>query len=980
MLRLLDVPHLLSPGERHDVPSSVPGALLVVLAHRQDWVLREALTGIFWPDLGEADAQHNLRVNLHRLRRQLERWGVADLLVAERRRIAVRIGCDVGEFRAALGRGDWAAAVAAHRAPFLSGFALRGFTAFEEWQLAERRAFADAWRGAAVKEAQRLESAGDAAAAARLLEAQLDEDALAEDVVQSMLRVAGAAGRRDAALAAFERFRLRLADGLGLEPLAGTTALARALREHAKATPAAVPAPHARVPRRLAAPPLVGREAELAALAADGPPLTLVVGEPGVGKTHLLLAAQPTAAWLVCRPSADATLQAVVDYIEDMLPALQPLPAFARHRRELARLVPAAADELPPPAPPGHADALLLDACADVIRALDRPIVIDDLHWADDGLVELLPRLVGCGVRVVAAMREQEAPAAVREAIARLDARGRVQRLRLAPLGGDDVRRLVAELSGRRSDGTSFSAWLYRRSGGNPFFAVETLRSLFETERLREADGSWAGDLDALSLDYRELQVPQRVGELIDARLARLTETTRRALTIAAVAGHAEHIESLAAAAGLSEWALAESIGEAQGAGLIVGRAFAHDLVRESIYRSTPEAVRSVVHASLARLGESALAPHRVAEHWWAAGEPEHAVAASLRAAALDRSRGLHEQAARLLDRLAAQAPAGASTADVAAARARTALERGRLDDAAGHAMAALAELASPTTRCQALLVLADVALQRGDGAAAAKYVDGAAESDPEDTNVLVLRSRIVLVSRHPGDQVEAFERRRSALRRRPPDVELVQVLSALGALYDGSGDVQRGLPLHREAWALAQRLGARYAQVGIASNYLWCLSALHLYDEAIAIGEAALALGDYDGSDVLRNNLAWVLWDRGELDRAATHYARLTESADPSLRCVAWSKLAEIHAARGEAAAQRHAVAAMFEAMADTDLYYIHAAAMIAALNYGDADDAARARGYLREQPLDPWIQKRLDESLRAAAQPAEAGPHPGP
>jgi DNA-binding SARP family transcriptional activator len=160
-LRLLDVPHLAAAHERYDVPSSVPGALLVVLAHRQDWVLREALIGIFWPDLSEADAQHNLRVNLHRLRRQLERWGAGELLVAERRRVAARMACDVADFRGALGRGDWAAAVATHRLPFLSGFALRGFTAFDEWQHSERRALADAWRGAAVKEAQRLELAGE---------------------------------------------------------------------------------------------------------------------------------------------------------------------------------------------------------------------------------------------------------------------------------------------------------------------------------------------------------------------------------------------------------------------------------------------------------------------------------------------------------------------------------------------------------------------------------------------------------------------------------------------------------------------------------------------------------------------------------------------------------------------------------------------------------------------------------------------------
>jgi DNA-binding SARP family transcriptional activator len=126
----------------------------------------------------------------------------------------------------------------------LDGAGIKGFAELDDWLMQERAALVTAWRNAALRQAALLETRGDAAGAAALLQAQLQFDLLAEDAVQALLRVAGAAGERSTALATFERFAERSEAELGLPPLPETQALALALRQAVSASPgSAMPRP-----------------------------------------------------------------------------------------------------------------------------------------------------------------------------------------------------------------------------------------------------------------------------------------------------------------------------------------------------------------------------------------------------------------------------------------------------------------------------------------------------------------------------------------------------------------------------------------------------------------------------------------------------------------------------------------------------------------------------------------------------------------
>lgn len=1018
-VRLLDTPHLLIKARRHDLPHNAPALLLACLAMHGDWLPRERLTTLFWPDAADTEAQHHLRVTLHRTKLWLQGLGLAGQLHTERSRLRLQLPCDVPQMRAALGRADWAAAVALHRAPLLAGASLKGFAAVDEWLTLERDALVTAWRNAALRLAPQLEAAGDAMGAATLLQQQLAHDLLAEDAVQALLRVAAAAGQRSTALDTFERFAQRLQGELGLQPMAGTVALAAALRQAPTAATSPTPLhPHGglqaglaadgptnavvsavadaatggpartALPAGLLAPPLSGRQAELAALRRADAGLVLVCGEPGVGKSRLLaealVAHEPL--WLHCHDGLQGTpllpvLQAL-QALQTQASRLQAAVPDATERRMLARLMPALQPQLAPGEVLGPADAdtsRLLATLAGVLQRLGPVLVVDDLQWADSDTLAVLRLLAaataaagGAPTRLYATLRTAEAPPEVQAFVASQDAADRLHRCDLAPLPAAAVADLMQQLAGAAAP--RFATWLHGRSGGNPFFALETLRALFETGQLRAVpaasgasgtNAGWTSDLDALGTDHQELQVPPRVAALVRRRVEGLADTTRRVLSIAAVAGDALHLEPLAQVAGLSPWATAEALADAQAAGLLTGRHFAHDLVREALLRATPEPLQAVLHAGIASHCADVLPPHRLAGHWWAAGNVPAALQATLAAASLDQQRGLHASAQALLSAAQARTQDAAWLARLRAQGARVALETNDTAAALRLATEALAGLPAPDTRIKALVVQADVALLQGRLGDAALLQAQITEVDPDASEAVHLACKLAYYGGRFDEVVALMGGRVRLLRREAPGLELVSALTGLGSGHDGAGRFEQGAACHAEAMHLARQLGTRYAEVESALNLLYSLPELGRRDEAIALGEAALALGDYDATPYLLNNLAVLYFGADRLDEAAPLYERLAAGAEPTLRCYAWAKLVAIHTRQGRADKARAAIEAGLAALAGTQVYGAHAIVLEAVLLHGDAADVPRVQPWLRDEPLDSQMQQRMAVAL---------------
>jgi tetratricopeptide (TPR) repeat protein len=384
------------------------------------------------------------------------------------------------------------------------------------------------------------------------------------------------------------------------------------------------------------APPLVGRERELALLArqlttalAGRGGLVLLGGEAGVGKTSVVEA-------LAAEAAARGALVLVGRCYD--LTETPPYGPWA----ELFGGYPAHTDLPPLPAAfagPGEVGGAagreaLFRQVRDFLAAVaaQRPLVVllDDLHWADPASLDLLRvvarQLAGLPLLLLATYRADELarghplaqllPLLVREAQA--------TRLAVRPLDRAGVEALVA---GRyplpAPDAARLVAYLHERSEGNPFFAGELLRALEEAGVLAPSDGGWTvGDLG-------QARIPGLLHQVIDGRVARLGEDARGLLAIAAVIGQEVPLAVWARVADVGEEALLDAAERAVEARLLVetadgsGVRFAHALVREALYEGILGLRRRALHR---RVGEALEReptpdPNAVAYHFRQAGD-----------------------------------------------------------------------------------------------------------------------------------------------------------------------------------------------------------------------------------------------------------------------------------------------------------------------------------------------------------------------
>jgi ATP/maltotriose-dependent transcriptional regulator MalT len=360
----------------------------------------------------------------------------------------------------------------------------------------------------------------------------------------------------------------------------------------------------------MAADRFVGRSAEravldelLSELAQGRPAAAAVVGEPGIGKTRLLadLAARADArGHLVLSGSAseferDLPFWVFVDALDEYVAGLEPRrldPLDADARAELGHLLPSLGIGSDGRAGTvGDARYRTHRAVRQLLEAIAaKPVVVllDDLHWADSGSVELLGGLLrrppAAPVLLAVAVRPRQVPDRLSSALERARRAGGLQHLELGPLSAEEARQLVGEAVDVRA-----LPALYTDSGGNPFYLQQLARSLRRSPALSAT--ALAG-----------VPVPAAVAGALLEELDLLRDGDRRVLEGAAVAGDPFDPELAAAAAGTPEAVTMDALDELLRRDLVrpteVPRRFRfrHPLVRQAVYEAAPGGWRLGAH------------------------------------------------------------------------------------------------------------------------------------------------------------------------------------------------------------------------------------------------------------------------------------------------------------------------------------------------------------------------------------------------
>jgi len=373
---------------------------------------------------------------------------------------------------------------------------------------------------------------------------------------------------------------------------------------------------HRGLPARL----LAGRDAEMTQirqfLAGAGPPVLLLAGEPGMGKTRLLEEAASrgaSGAWGVARDGCLRRAQdAYAPLSGALVDALQRLPTGQRAEalRQAGRvdlLLPELAQaggpgpgegEAPARVQPEQQRRLLVSSAGQLLRAVAGPagalLVLDDLHWAGPDAIDLLAALLATAgsppVRVIGAYRDSETPARLDEFVADLARASLVRVLPLGPLADADAGRLLLQLAPEGGQLPAVLPAIVRRAGGVPFFLV-----------------SYAEQVSGGSQGGAPLAVPWTVAQVIGQRVAALPGPARELLSVAAVAGRVVPHTLLAQVTGSDDEQVLQAVETALDARLLAEDGpdeyrFTHDLIRETVENGLSAARRRRLHR---RIGQA---------------------------------------------------------------------------------------------------------------------------------------------------------------------------------------------------------------------------------------------------------------------------------------------------------------------------------------------------------------------------------------
>lgn len=660
---------------------------------------------------------------------------------------------------------------------------------------------------------------------------------------------------------------------------------------------------------------LVGRDAELARL--DGlfsaardhhATAAIVTGEAGIGKSRLITemvgavraeadvligycidlgrAATPygplleVLRMLVEKRGADAVLAALrADHpgraaILLLLPELIEPQAPGAAREHTSHTYHAAEEDLGPEQL--HAAiSTLLQAAAETHPIL---IIIEDLHWADEGtltiLTSLLRRLTASRIMVVCTMRNDGRRSDPARRFAAEAERARVlEHIPLTRLNDGEVRAMITGLVDRPLDPGSFEQ-LLERSEGVPFFVEELLENAAAP----------------LSDSLRDVLL---------ARYDRLSDPTASLVRIMSISQSALSHDMLAELSMLPEAALESALREAIDAGvLMVDRvdyyAFRHALLREAIRGELLPGERTRLHRALAGIlqriadGEAQNAPFpELAYHWEQAKEHERSFVASLAAMQQAAARYAYAPAAffgeQVLERWddidRAEEKSGMTRTAFLEQLSLILADAGRTERGIAIIDLALSLTGAhdaPAARASLLRRKAHFMSYLGAHGREPIISEALAllQDDHEDDRLSAdLYNLLASAEMRAGHFDAALKNLSETLRHAERSGDLAQISIALnlsGAIRSSIGDIEGGLGDFERSLALA---ASNHSQMWCHVNRSDSLNILGRYRDAITAAETGLELTRRYGVDrttgaIIVQNLIEPLLELGEIQR----------------------------------------------------------------------------------------------------------------
>uniref|UniRef100_A0A7C4TCA0 Tetratricopeptide repeat protein n=1 Tax=candidate division WOR-3 bacterium TaxID=2052148 RepID=A0A7C4TCA0_UNCW3 len=628
-------------------------------------------------------------------------------------------------------------------------------------------------------------------------------------------------------------------------------------------------------------PVIVDRELEMARVReyvgsmVDGGAV-FICGEIGIGKTRLVheLMRLPEFKGVRCLESnLSATTRAISYYpfreiiravLERGREVIKSLPVA--YQVEIVKLVPELSDEMG-----GFDESIYVIDKFRLFEGMRRFFVelslggplfvfLDNIHWADDGSLELLHYLVralkGSPVFFFIVYRVEEVKGGSFQGMMELMVReGLCVEMVLGPLDMGGVSQMLAMILGENL-GVEFNEYIFNQTGGNPFFIEELVKSLEVGGALFWDGGKWRFDRG------RMVVIPYSVEFAVNRKLGMVSDEARDLLVYAAVLGRRVDFGLLRGIMQLNEGRFFDLLDEILRVGLLKETAgecyhFSEDIIREVIYRQTSKGRLKECHRVVA---ERLLSVYKdcvgrvveeLSEHFYLSGDLRRAREYSLLAGDKACDSYANRDAIRFYTRVL-ECLSGEGVSD-SGLEVECLKKRARVFRLLGENGRALGDLE----------LALEVARRAGDKKGEAGCLN-----------------EICGVYLEIGGYKEILEKADIALKiyqeikDKKGEAESLRVI---GSAYAGLGGYKKALKYHQASLKIMEEIGDRFSMAinlsGIGSIYSEIgnhLKALEYYQNSLKIIKER---GNRRNEAVVLNNIGIIYWYLGEYAKALEYY-----------------------------------------------------------------------------------------------------------
>ncbi len=237
-------------------------------------------------------------------------------------------------------------------------------------------------------------------------------------------------------------------------------------------------------------------------------------------------------------------------------------------------------------------------------------IVLENLQWTDEGTINLLHELLNeinnNPLVIIGLYRDDEVPEGHVLEKLHLDIASKeikFTRINLEKLDAAAMNKFSAGLLMEPEEQIyPVSDFLFQKSGGNPFFAIELLKQLIDEGALIHKNNRWAFNISKLNA----IEISASIVDIILKRMNKLSPDEIDILSCASVMGEKFNMQILFRVSGLDRTEIVRIIDKAIELQLLVDLpawgeiGFAHDRIKEAFYGSLEDGKRKGYHRAIA--------------------------------------------------------------------------------------------------------------------------------------------------------------------------------------------------------------------------------------------------------------------------------------------------------------------------------------------------------------------------------------------